>query len=687
MPAMNRLFTFTFFLIVIFTSFSQKQLDVTSVFSLEKMSRKVNSSYHEGSPVISPDGKTIYFFRTNHPRNRYGNKGTQDVWYSVKSSSGKWGEAIHMDNNINRYPSNQVLAILDHGSSLLITGGASKKSKGISIIKKTGSSWGKAKELDIPEFSKMNNGKYYGACMADDHSVIVFYFSETKDSQTSDLYFSKKTGEFSYSKPVKMNLSTDKDEFSPFLATDNHTLYFASNRTGTVGGMDIWKVKRQDDTWQKWSKPENIGPPVNTKGFDAYFSVDESWNNAYTTRSYVSRDGGSLDILHLTRRPTVFLRGKMLDKLTKEPVEGEFKIEIIKTGEKVLNTDEKGKYLTKLKDRGLYVFTAYIEGYEDYADTLDLSNIPLDFKKTKDLILTPYAKDVHVTGNVYDKKTKKPLLAGLKFLSPIHDTKSVHSFEDDGYYQVVLHDIGKYKLEVKRKGYHAYSEVFTIEPSSESHIEVKKDVYLEKEKGELALAGTVFDEKTYEGIESSVRYVSPSGIKGKFKTDSEGEFRQVVKEQGVYKLYTSSKGYLNSDDTTNVKESEYDTDNEKDIFLKKIEVGAKVVLKEIYFDTDKATLRPESFKELNRVVEFMNNYPNLKVEISGHTDSDGSDDYNENLSQNRAESVVNYLTEHGISSGHFEAKGYGESKPAVPNTSRENKQINRRVEFTVLEIN
>lgn len=672
---------------IVFTSFSQKELDVTSEFNLEKMSRKVNSSYHEGSPVISPDGNIIYFFRTNHPRNRYGSKGTQDAWYSVKGKNGKWGEAIHMDNNINRFHSNQVLAVLDQGKALLITGGGSKKSKGISIVYKSGESWGKAKVLDIPEFSKMNQGKYYGACMTDDHSVIVFYFSETKDSQTSDLYFSKKTGEFSYTKPEKMSLSTGKDEFSPFIATDNQTLYFASDREGTTGGMDIWKVKRQDGSWQKWSKPENIGPPVNTGGFDAYFSVDESWNNAYTTRSYVSRDGGSLDILHLTRRPTVFLRGKMLDKLTKEPVEGDFKLDILKKGAKTFSTDEKGKYLSKLKDNGLYVFTASIEGYEDYRDTLDLSNIPLDFKKTKDLILTPFAKDVHITGNVYDKNTNKPLAAGLKFSSPVHETLRVNSFEDDGYYQLVLHDVGKYKLQVKRKGYRLYSEIFTIPPSTESHVEVKKDVYLEREKGELALAGTVYDEETFTGIASVLRYVAPSGKKGIIKTDKSGVFRKLVVEKGVYKLYTSSKGYLNADDTTDVQESNYDTDREKEIFLNKIEVGAKVVLKEIYFDTDKATLRPESFKELDRVVEFMNKYKNLKVEISGHTDSDGSDEYNRTLSQNRAESVVQYLIEKGIDSKSFKAKGYGESKPSVPNTSTVNKQINRRVEFTVLEIN
>lgn len=118
--------------------------------------------------------------------------------------------------------------------------------------------------------------------------------------------------------------------------------------------------------------------------------------------------------------------------------------------------------------------------------------------------------------------------------------------------------------------------------------------------------------------------------------------------------------------------------------LKALVPGAKFVLKNIYYDVDKATLRPSSMDELDKLISLLEENPNVKVELSSHTDSDGSDEYNIGLSQKRAQSVVNYLLRGGISSQRLVPKGYGENQPVVPNTSPKNKQLNRRTEFKVL---
>jgi OOP family OmpA-OmpF porin len=108
-------------------------------------------------------------------------------------------------------------------------------------------------------------------------------------------------------------------------------------------------------------------------------------------------------------------------------------------------------------------------------------------------------------------------------------------------------------------------------------------------------------------------------------------------------------------------------------------------LKNIYFDFDKTTLKSESFVELNKVVEFLKQNSHVEIEIAGHTDSKGADTYNQNLSQGRSQSVVDYLSSQGINSNRLTAQGYGESKPIDTNETEDGRANNRRVEFTVLK--
>ena len=122
----------------------------------------------------------------------------------------------------------------------------------------------------------------------------------------------------------------------------------------------------------------------------------------------------------------------------------------------------------------------------------------------------------------------------------------------------------------------------------------------------------------------------------------------------------------------------------KDIELKNIKVGTKIVLRNIFFDFDKSTLRPESKTELDRLIGLLNDIPTLKIEIGGHTDSKGSDEYNLTLSANRAKAVVDYLINAGISGSRLKSAGYGETSPMDTNETDEGRQNNRRTEFEIL---
>lgn len=119
--------------------------------------------------------------------------------------------------------------------------------------------------------------------------------------------------------------------------------------------------------------------------------------------------------------------------------------------------------------------------------------------------------------------------------------------------------------------------------------------------------------------------------------------------------------------------------------LRNIEQGAALILNNIFFETGKSTLLPQSFDELDKVAAFLAEGTVSLIEISGHTDSDGSDDGNQRLSQSRAQSVVNYLVQKGIDAARLQAAGYGESKPIDTNLTSEGKSKNRRVEFMVLK--
>jgi len=152
-----------------------------------------------------------------------------------------------------------------------------------------------------------------------------------------------------------------------------------------------------------------------------------------------------------------------------------------------------------------------------------------------------------------------------------------------------------------------------------------------------------------------------------------------------YGIAVKKEGYLFHSENFVIPENAQYQEIQKDIYLKPIKVGQSIVLRNIFFDFDKATLRPESKTELENLIKLMNDNPNIKIEISGHTDNIGSAAYNQKLSESRAKAVVDYLIEHGIDRSRLSYMGYGFEKPIAPNDTEEGRQLNRRVEFKIVE--
>jgi OmpA-OmpF porin, OOP family len=559
-------------------------------YELVKMDKAVNTFHHEGAPLISPDGSTLYFFVMNHPENTMGKTDTQDIWFSKKDSNGVWGKAEHLRSPFNVHSSNQVFTILPDGS-IFIKGGRTKGEKGFSIVR--GSS---LTELNVKDFSKMNKGRFYGATMSADQSHIIMYFSEVENSPYSDLYISHKQADGSYTRPEKMAISTKVDDLGPFIAPDQKTLYFSSARQapGRQGNTDIYKCSRVDDSWKNWSNPVNIGKPVNTAGEDYYFTMDNA-GNVFTSRSNKAQEGMQLDLFMLVPKTfKVTLMGVVVNEKTQQQIEGA-KVSVNPRDQQPLQltSNATGNFETKMPETSAYGINTTAAGYLPKDLSFTLPVLLRDTTISVEIPLTPVAKKLLLSGTVYNKKTDQPVAA---------------------------------KLDISLKGQR----------------------------------------------------------NSKFTINTTGTYEKEIQKLGWYVIAASAEGFINATDSV-YAESEDLSPFIRNIYLEPIEVGVTVRLKNIYFDFDKTTLKSQSFPELNKVVEFLKQNNSVEIEISGHTDNKGSDDYNASLSQGRSQAVVDYLVSQGVDAYRLTAHGYGESKPIDTNESDEGRANNRRVEFTVMK--
>ena len=577
-------------LVLVVASLTLHAQQFSTRYELVKMDKNVNTFRHEAAPVISPDGNTLYFFVQNHPDNTYGKDDTQDIWMSKKDANGAWSLAQHLSSPFNLHRSNQMFTIFPDGS-LFIKGGRTKGEKGFSVV-----NGGSLRELDVKDFKNMNKGRFYGASMSADGKHIIMYFSEVENSPNSDLYASHQQPDGTYSKPVKLKLSTTTDDVGPFISPDQKSLYFASARQapGRQGGVDIYQSLRVDDTWTNWGEPVNMGKPINTSALDYYFTIDNA-GNIFTSRANKALDGAQLDLYALVPKTfKINLVGMVYNEKTKDPLQANVEVRVKDKEAVKLKSNATGKFETKMPEVLAYSVATTLEGFLPNDQSFKLPVLTSDTTIDMEVLLRPVAKKLLITGNVYDKKTEQLITANL-------------------------------------------------------------DVVLKGDR------------------------------KSAFKLPAtDGHFEKEIPKLGWYMITASANGYLNAVDSVEADDDGHSPFS-RDIYLQQIEVGVTVRLKNIYFDFDKTTLKKESYPELNKVVDFLKQNASVEIEISGHTDSKGSDDYNLNLSQGRSQAVVDYIISQGIDSFRLTAHGYGETKPIDTNDTDAGRANNRRVEFTVVK--
>ena len=201
----------------------------------------------------------------------------------------------------------------------------------------------------------------------------------------------------------------------------------------------------------------------------------------------------------------------------------------------------------------------------------------------------------------------------------------------------------------------------------------------------LWVKGKVFDKKTKAGLPSTVELtdINTNLLISKLQTDEEGNYLVTLPVGKDYAFNVHRKGYLFYSENYNISETT-DSFYTADIPLQPIEANASVILKNVFFDTKKTDLKPESITELDNVVRLMNENPNMKILISGYTDNVGKPADNLKLSIGRATSVVNYLVSKGVNNNRLSSKGFGAENPIADNNTEQGRALNRRTELSVV---
>jgi outer membrane protein OmpA-like peptidoglycan-associated protein len=200
----------------------------------------------------------------------------------------------------------------------------------------------------------------------------------------------------------------------------------------------------------------------------------------------------------------------------------------------------------------------------------------------------------------------------------------------------------------------------------------------------LYMKGRILDSETNEPIVAKLNIIDSDkgAIVATIITGPDGAYTAKLSEKKMFGVEITARGYLFYLDVVDLKKEPGDQIN-KDFMLNKLEIGAKVVLKNIFFETGKANLLSDSYQQLDNVIVFLKDNPTVKLEVSGHTDNVGSRNSNMKLSQNRAKAVNEYLIGKGIDKGRLESVGYGPDQPIGDNKTAEGKAQNRRVEFKI----
>ncbi|MFO8054826.1 MAG: OmpA family protein, partial [Bacteroidales bacterium] len=491
-------------------------------------------------------------------------------------------------------------------------------------------------------------------------------------------------------------------DYSPFVNADGSVLYFTSRRPETTGGKydeysngyyeDIYFSSMENGQWQP---PENPGKPLNTKYHDAVVGLSPDGQKLYLYRS--ERGGSifqsSLDGYEWTEPEAL---PEPLNSKAHEPTA-------------TFTYDGRGIYFVSDREGGYGGSDIYYSERKENETWSEPENLGAAINTRYDedgVFMHPDGKTLYFSSKGHNTMGGYDIFKTVNredgWEEPQNLGYPVNTADDDIFFSVTASGrYGYYSssragqqdiyrvhfLENEKQVANSVQDVLIAMQGSEV-ISPIEDVIEANSPDLTVMKGVVLDEENRDPVKAEIILVDNSTEKelARFKSNSKtGRYLVSLPAGKNYGIAVNAEGYLFHSENFNIPEEDMYKEVNKIIVLKKIKTGKSIVLNNVFFDFDVAEkVKRESRIELKRVVRLMQMYPDLKIEISGHTDNIGEEAYNKELSVERAKTVVKYLVKEGIERQRLSYKGYGSAKPVADNTKAQGREKNRRTEFKII---
>ncbi|GAA4454651.1 hypothetical protein GCM10023189_21400 [Nibrella saemangeumensis] len=477
--------------------------------------------------------------------------------------------------------------------------------------------------IPLSESLKTTPSQYFPVLTADEQTLV---YTVLKPEGDEDLMISSMKGEV-WSPPISLsdNINTPENEGTPSLSADGRTLVFTAcqGRRG-FGSCDLYISRKTGDTW---SAPQNLGPAINTRYWESQPSLSADGRRLY----FVSdRPGG---------------QGRRDIWRSDLNASGEW-VEPVNLGVPVNTPFNEASPFIHANGRTLF-----------------------------------FASDGHIGLGGYDLFVADSLTKGWS--APANLGYPINNADDQAALFVAANGTrAYYSFEEQKEGVSQKSRLYVFDMPESLRDRVKPVSYLK---------GVIADAHTKKPLVATVELIDLSNNQVVTRVTSDeqtGQYTAVLPSGGEYALYVTVPGYLFKSLSFDYTQKTRGEGMSLSVPLEPIASGkgstAKETLNNIFFESGRFELESKSKTELDRLADFLKSNPAVKVEIAGHTDDEGSAATNLELSKKRAQSVVNFLTKAGIEPTRIQATGYGETRPLAPNSSDENRRMNRRIEWRVL---